>query len=108
MQPKSPANREQKEREDLERAVYRSWCDACVEGRGVRGQDRIEPLEEEERERTTPIVAFDCGLDTGTRRHVSNSALSRHRVWSNGSDVSCLVGFMKKSGFAQNHFEMRQ
>ena len=42
-------------------AVYRSWCAACVEGRGVGGQHRIELLEEEERERTTPIVAFDYG-----------------------------------------------
>ena len=34
-----------------------------VEGRGVDGQHRIEPLEEEEeRERTTPIVAFDHGF----------------------------------------------
>ena len=32
---------------------------ACVEGRGVGGQHRIELLDEEERERTTAIVAFD-------------------------------------------------
>ena len=52
------------------------------------GQHRIELLEEEERERTTPIVAFDYGfLDTGKRRHVSNSDLSRQQVESNGSDV---------------------
>ena len=30
----------------------------CVEGRGVEGQNRIELLEEEEREKTTSIVAF--------------------------------------------------
>ena len=41
-----------------------SWCAACGEGRGVGGQHRIELLEEEERERTTPIVAFDCGFLT--------------------------------------------
>ena len=36
------------------------------EGRGVGRQHRIELLEEEERERTTPIVAFNYGfLDTG-------------------------------------------
>ena len=47
------------------------WCAACVEGRGVGGQHRSELLEEEERERTTPIVAFDfCFSDTGKRRHV--------------------------------------
>ena len=28
--------------------VNRSWCAACVEGRGVGGQHRIELLEEEE------------------------------------------------------------
>ena len=43
-------------------AVYRSWCAACVEGRGVDGQHRIELLDEEERERTTPIVAFDLSI----------------------------------------------
>ena len=37
---------------------------ACVEGRGVGGQHRIELLEEEERERTTPIVAFGYGFLT--------------------------------------------
>ena len=37
---------------------------ACVEGRGVGGQHRIELLEEEEREKTTPIVAFDHGFMT--------------------------------------------
>ena len=31
---------------------------------GVGGQHRIELLEEEERERTTPIVAFDYGFLT--------------------------------------------
>ena len=36
-------------------AVHRSWCAACVEGRGVGGQHRIELFEEEERARTTPI-----------------------------------------------------
>ena len=35
---------------------------------------------------------FNCGflsriLDTGKRRHVSNSDVSRQQVWSNGSDV---------------------
>ena len=41
----------------------------------------------EERERTTPIVAFDYGFfsDTGKRRQVSNSDLPRQQVWSNGS-----------------------
>ena len=47
--PKSPTSREKQEHEDSGHAVYRSWCAACVEGRGVGGQHRIELLEEEER-----------------------------------------------------------
>ena len=58
------------------------------EGRGVGGQHRTELLEEEERDRTTPIVAFDLRfLDTRKRSHVSNSDLSRQQVRSNGSDL---------------------
>ena len=45
-------------------SVCRNWCAACVEGRGVGGQHRVELLEEEERERTTSIVAFDYGFMT--------------------------------------------
>ena len=62
--PKNPTSREKQEHEDSGHAVYRSRCAACVEGRGVGGQHRIELLEEEERERTTPIVAFDHGFLT--------------------------------------------
>ena len=62
MDPKNPTSREKQEHEDSGYAVYRSLCAACVEGRGVGGQHRIELLEEEARERTTPIVAFDFGL----------------------------------------------
>ena len=88
MNPKNLTNREKQEHEDSGHAVHRSWCAACVEGRGVGGQHRIELLEEEERGRTTPIVAFDyVFLDARGRRHVSNSDLPRQQVWSNGSDV---------------------
>ena len=87
MNPKNPTSREKQEHEDSGHAVNRSWCAACVEGRGVGGQHRIELLDEEERERTTPIVAFDYGFLTGKRRHVSNSDLQRQQVWSNGSDM---------------------
>ena len=61
MNPKNPTSREKQEHEDSGHAVHRRWCAACVEGRGVGGQHRIELLEEEEREITTPIVAFDYG-----------------------------------------------
>ena len=50
MKPKNPTDREKQKHENSGHAVYRSWCAACVEGRGVGGQHRIELLEEEERE----------------------------------------------------------
>ena len=64
MNPTNPTSREKQEREDSGHAVYKSWCAACVEGRGVGGEHRIELLEEEEREMTTPIVAFDYRFRT--------------------------------------------
>ena len=57
-------SKEGQEHEDYGHAVYRSWCAACVEGRGVGRQHHFGPLEEEERERTTPMVAFDYGFST--------------------------------------------
>ena len=61
----NPMGREKQEHKGSGHAVYRSLCAACVEGRGVGAQHRIELLEEEEeRERTTPIVAFDHGFLT--------------------------------------------
>ena len=64
MNPKNPTSREKQEHEDSGHAVYRSFCAAFVEGREVGGQNRIESLGEEERERTTPTVAFDDGDST--------------------------------------------
>ena len=87
MNPKNPTSEEKQSHEDSRHAVHRSWCAACVEGRGVGGQHRIELLDEKARERTTPIVAFDYGFLTGKRRHVSNSDLPRQQVGSNGSDM---------------------
>ena len=37
MNPKSPTSREKQEPEDSGHSVFRSWCAACVEGRGVGG-----------------------------------------------------------------------
>ena len=51
-------SREEQEPEDCGHAVYRSWCAVCVKGRCVGKHLQVEPLEEEERERTTPMVAF--------------------------------------------------
>ena len=41
MKPKNPTSREKHEHEYSGHAIYRSWCAACVEGRGVQGQHRI-------------------------------------------------------------------
>ena len=46
------------EYEDSGHAVDRSWCAACVEGRGVGRQHRIELLEEEKRERNHSDCSF--------------------------------------------------
>ena len=51
MNPKNPTRREKHEHEDSGHAV-------CVEGRGAGGQHRIELLEEEERERTSPMFVL--------------------------------------------------
>ena len=47
--PKNLMRKEQQEREDCGHAVYRNWCAACVEARGVGRQFQLEPLEEEEK-----------------------------------------------------------
>ena len=105
MNPKNPTSREQQEHEDSGRAVYRNRCAACVEGPGVGGQHRIELLEEEEKDRTTPIVVFDYGFQTGKRRHVHNSDLSRQPTFceregpTTYSTISFIVGFIKDLGF---------
>ena len=72
MHPKNPTSREKQEHEDAGQCcVQESVCGACVEGRGVGGHHRIDLLEGEEREGTTPIVAFDYGfLTEQTRFHL--------------------------------------
>ena len=97
-----------------------SWCAACVEGRGVGGQQRIEPLEEEEGEITTPIVAFDYGfLDQGNAdtfpilicrdcKYGQTGATCCERKGPTAYSISFLAGFIKDLGFSPNHFEMRQ
>ena len=47
VKPKNPTSREKQEHEDSGHAVYKSWCAACVESRGVGGQHPTELLEEE-------------------------------------------------------------
>ena len=65
MNPKNPTSREKQEHEDIQDMLSTGvGVLRGVEGRGVGGQHRIELLEEEERERTTPIVVFDYGFLT--------------------------------------------
>ena len=111
MNPKNPTSREKQEHEDSGHAVYRSWCAACVEGRGVGGQHRIELLKEEKRERTTPIVAFDYGFTT-----LENADAFPILIWRDSRYgqtccerkgltayfISFLVGFVKDLGFRRN------
>ena len=54
--------------------------DMLSTGVGVLLVSKVE-MSGEERERRLRF------LDTGKRRHVSNSDLPRQQVWSNGSDV---------------------
>ena len=89
---------------------------ACVEGRGVGGQHRIELLEEEERARTFPIVTFDYGSMTQENADTFPILICRNsRCGQTGAtccewigptaySISFLVGFIKDLGFSQNHF----
>ena len=82
-----------------------------VEGRGVGGQHRIELLEEEERERTTPIVVFDYGFLTQENadtfpilicrdsRYGQTGATCCERKGPTAYSISFLVGFIKDLGF---------
>ena len=112
MNPKNSTSREKQEHEDSGHAVYRSWCAACVEGRGVEGQHRAEPLEEEEEgERTTPIVAFDYGFLTQENadtfpilicrdsRYGQTGATCCERKGPTAYSLSSLFGFIKDLGF---------
>ena len=111
MNPKNPTSREKQEHEDSGHAVYRSWCAACVEGRGVCGQHRIELLEEEERERTTPIAACDYGFLTQENadtfpilicrdsRYGQTGATCRERKGPTAYSISFLVEFIQDIGY---------
>ena len=111
LNPKNPTSREKQEHENSGHAVYRSWYAACVDGRGVGGQHRIEILEEEERERTTPIVAFDYGILTQENadtfpilicrdsRYGQTGATCCVRKGPRAYSISFLVGFIKDLGF---------
>ena len=83
----------------------------CCLCRGVGGQQRIELLEEDERERTTPIVAFDYGFLTQENadtfpilicrdsRYGQTGATCCERNGPTAYSISLLVGFIKDLGF---------
>ena len=88
MNTKNPTRRVKQEHEASGHAVYRSWCAACVEGRGVGGQYRILTVGRRGKRKDDSDRSFRLRCsDTGKRRHVSNSDLSRQQVWSNGSHM---------------------
>ena len=112
MNPNNPMSREEQEHEDYGHAVYRSWCAACVEGRGVGRQHlQVEPLEEQERERTLPMVAFDCGFLTHEKadtfptlfcrdnRHGQTGAMGCERKGPSAYFIPLLVKFIKDLDF---------
>ena len=112
MNPRNPTSREKQEHEDSGHVVHRTWCAACVEGRGVGGQQRIEPLEEEERERTTLIVVFDYDCLTQEnadtfkknpirrdRRYGQTGATLCERKGPAANSISFPVGFIRDLGF---------
>ena len=79
---------EKQEHEDSGHAVYRKWCAACVEARGVGGQHRVQLMEEEERERTAPTVAFDYGCTTQETADTFPILICKDsRYGQNGCDV---------------------
>ena len=112
MNPKNPTSREKQEHEDSGHVVYRNWCAACVEGRGVGGQGR------EERERTIPIVAFDCAFMTQANADTFPIPTCRDSRYGQ-TGATCCERFGPKTPFhfflvspkilvfRKNHFEMR-
>ena len=106
-------SRGEQEHEDCGHAVYKNWCAACVEARGVGRQLQVEPLEDEEKEQTTPMVAFDCvfltqeNADTFAilirqdNRHGQTGVTCCERKDPTAYFISFLVNFIKDLIFAE-------
>ena len=104
-------SRAEQEREDCGHAVHRNLCADCVEARAVGRQLQVEPSEEEEGERTTPMVAFDCvflkqeNADTfpilicRENRHGQTGVTCSERKDSTSYLISLLVDFIKDLDF---------
>ena len=89
MNPTNLTSRKKQEHEDSGHAVCRSWCAACVESRAVGGQHRIELLEEEERERTTSIVALGYGFLTQENADTFPSLICRDSRYGQTGATCC-------------------
>ena len=98
--PKNPIRRAEQEREDCGHVVYRNWCAVCDKGRCVERQHQVEPLEEEERARTTPMVAFDCGFLTRENADTFPILICRDRF-------SCIDTFLIPIRRDDGHSEMK-
>ena len=83
---KNLIRRAEHEGENCRHTVYRNGCAVRVKGRCVEKHIRVEPLKEEERERTKlPLVLFDYVFSTAKCGHLPISDSSRRRTKSNGS-----------------------
>ena len=95
--------------EDCGHVVCRNWCAVCVKGRCVVQHLQAEPLEEEERERTTPMVAFDLRF-LWHRRIQTHFQILICRDNRHGQIplLSLLVDFIKDLDSSANHSEGRE
>ena len=82
-------NEAEQEPEDCGYAVFRSWCAVCVKGRGVGKHLQVEPVEVEERERTTPMVAVDCVFLTPKNADVFPILICRDHVCGRTGATCC-------------------
>ena len=62
MIPKNPTSRKKQKHENSGHVVCMNKCAACVQGRGIGGQHRIELLEEKGTERAIPNVVLEFGV----------------------------------------------
>ena len=62
--PKNLTSREKQEHEDSGHAVYRNWCAACDQGRGVGGHIEWNCWRKRKEKEQLRFVAFDYGFLT--------------------------------------------
>ena len=78
MQPPVPSRQEVAEHEATGHAVFRTWCPACVAGRGV-GQQHVRVQRKLEQE--VPVIALDYAYlsNPGNRDDVVTLVVARDR-----------------------------